>query len=156
MSYKISVGSRAKGYATPDSDDDYILFKASSKKQYLEYFTQVKLLQNCVRNKGTADEYTESDLLFDLRGIYLGNYPHLFIFGNTANIPNKEILKFVKQVGNLRLKPILKNLVNFALTTVMGRSRISTLTHNSNAPLNDFFSRSRSEYLRSRSLHTLI
>ena len=41
----------------------------------------------------------------------------MFVFGNTANIPNKEILKFVKQVGNLRLKPILKNLVNFALNS---------------------------------------
>lgn len=110
-SFKISMGSRAKGYATPDSDDDYILFVISKKSKYLEYFTQLKLLQNQTCNKGTADEHTESDLLYGLRGVYNGNYPYLFVFGSTTNIPNRPLLDFIKQIGNLRMKLILKNLV---------------------------------------------
>lgn len=109
---QISIGSKAKGYAIPSSDNDLVIFVKSEKITYLQHFTQGSIIKNKLVNKNDVrNAYTQSDLLTGLVGVYSGKYPYLFIFGNDSNVPNKELLTFVRTIGNARLKRILRNLI---------------------------------------------
>ena len=107
----LDVGSNVKGYNTEGSDRDVIHFVKSSKSSYIRHFTG---LENVLKNRRDDTDEVHSDLLTGLLGVYKGNYPHLWVFGNEETLKDEpELLAFVQRLGSIRLKLILQHLARY-------------------------------------------
>jgi hypothetical protein len=110
---KINNGSRVKGCAVTDSDNDnYIIFQKCTKDQFLSHILENKHLRN-KHCKIKGDDVVLSNMYTALRGIYYGNYPYLALFGKREDFNgNLSLFNFVKQLAQLRLPLILNTLAH--------------------------------------------
>ncbi|ABY47753.1 HE65 [Helicoverpa armigera granulovirus] len=116
---KVDIGSHAKGYATENSDHDYVIFRKCNEDDFLYYINNRQHLVNVHKKNEDGDDCTYVDLYHGLYGIYAGNYYYLGVFAEEKDVvdkngvPNTQLFTFIRQLARLRMPGILKTMLRF-------------------------------------------
>lgn len=112
---KFDTGSRAKGYATSASDNDYVIVTKCSEEDFMLFLDNRNKLVNRHKNEEGSD-CTYVDLFSALMGIYKGTFYYLGVFAKEKDfvdkngIDNNELFTFVRELTALRMPAIVKTM----------------------------------------------